>query len=572
MRILTLILTTSLLANAQGIITTVAGKGTKLNPDGGPASDALLGKTNGVVLDSAGNLYIGETYKGLRKVDTQGIISTLGSGMGPFGVAVDNSGNIYVADNLGNLVWKVTPSGTTSIFAGSRTEGFNGDGGPAAKAWLDTPYGVAVDQSGNVYIADSQNNRIRKVDTKGIITTFAGTNKPGYSGDGGPAISSQLYAPWGVAVDNSGNLFIADYQNGVVRKVDTKGIITTVAGNGSAACCSGEGGPALKATIPLVESVAVDGVGNLYIGQAGRVAKVDSSGTFHTIAGLGFSNDDNIPATSAFIGDAVGIAVDSTGSVLYIATGAQNLVRKVTFPSVPTISSAVNGASFQPSIVPNSWATLKGSGLAATTDTWANAIVDGKLPITLDDVKVTIGGEPAYVNYISAGQINLLVPDVAPGPRQVVVTNSAGTSSAFTANVTQYGPAFFPWPNNQVVATRQDFSWAVKNGTFAGTTTTAAKAGDTMILWGTGFGPTSPPAPVGVVTPNDQTYSTAILPTVSVGGMAATVYGAALAPGFAGLYQIAIQVPTALGNGDWPVLAAIGGEQSPAGIVLAVQN
>ena len=572
MRILTLILTTSLLANAQGIITTVAGKGTKLNPDGGPASDALLGKTNGVVLDSAGNLYIGETYKGLRKVDTQGIISTLGSGMGPFGVAVDNSGNIYVADNLGNLVWKVTPSGTTSIFAGSRTEGFNGDGGPAAKAWLDTPYGVAVDQSGNVYIADSQNNRIRKVDTKGIITTFAGTNKPGYSGDGGPAISSQLYAPWGVAVDNSGNLFIADYQNGVVRKVDTKGIITTVAGNGSAACCSGEGGPALKATIPLVESVAVDGVGNLYIGQAGRVAKVDSSGTFHTIAGLGFSNDDNIPATSAFIGDAVGIAVDSTGSVLYIATGAQNLVRKVTFPSVPTISSAVNGASFQPSIVPNSWATLKGSGLAATTDTWANAIVDGKLPITLDDVKVTIGGEPAYVNYISAAQINLLVPDVAPGPQQVVVTNSAGTSSAFTANVTQYGPAFFPWPNNQVVATRQDFSWAVKNGTFAGTTTTAAKAGDTMILWGTGFGPTSPAAPVGVVTPSDNTYSTATLPTVSVGGMGATVYGAALAPGFAGLYQIAIQVPTALGNGDWPVLAAIGGEQSPAGIVLAVQN
>ncbi len=177
MRILTLILTTSLLANAQGIITTVAGKGTKLNPDGGPASDALLGKTNGVALDSAGNLYIGETYKGLRKVDTQGIINTLGSGMGPFGVALDTFGNIYVADNLANLVWKVTPSGTTSIFAGARTEGFKGDGGPATKAWLDTPYGVAVDHAGNVYIADSQNNRIRKVDANGTITTVAGTDK-----------------------------------------------------------------------------------------------------------------------------------------------------------------------------------------------------------------------------------------------------------------------------------------------------------------------------------------------------------------------------------------------------------
>ena len=572
MRVLTLLVTTSLLSNAQGIITTVAGKGSALNPDGGPASNALLGKTNGVALDAAGNLYIGETYKGLRKVNTQGIISTLGSGMGPFGVAVDTSGNIYVGDNSGNLVWKVTPSGTTTIFAGTRTSGFAGDGGPATKAWLNVPYGVAVDHSGNVYIADSENNRIRKVDTKGTITTVAGTGSRGFSGDGGPATNAQIYAPWGLAVDNSGNLFIADYQNGRVRKVDTNGIIATVAGNGSAVCCSGEGGPAAKATIPLVESVAVDGVGNLYIGQGGRVAKVDTSGTFRTIVGPGFSNDDNIPATSAYLLDNAGIAVDSTGSILYIATGAQNLVRKVTFASGPSISSAVNGASFRPPIVPNSWATLQGSGLATATDTWANAIINGKLPTTLDGVTVTVGGKPAYLNYISAGQINLVVPDVPPGPQQVVVMNSAGTSSAFTANVTQYGPAFFAWPNNQVVATRQDFSWAVKNGTFAGTTTTAAKAGDTIILWGTGLGPTSPAAPAGVVTPNDQTYSTVTLPTVTVGGMSATVYGAALAPGFAGLYQIAIQVPTALGNGDWPVVATIGGVQSPTGLVLTVQK
>ena len=108
--------------------------------------------------------------------------------------------------------------------------------------------------------------------------------------------------------------------------------------------------------------------------------------------------------------------------------------------------------------------------------------------------------------------------------------------------------------------------------TLPGTTTTAAKAGDTIILWGTGFGPTSPAAPIGVVTPSDQTYSTATLPTVTVGGMSATVYGAALAPGFAALYQIAIRVPTTLDNGDWPVVASIGGVQSPAGIVLTVQN
>jgi uncharacterized protein (TIGR03437 family) len=487
-------------------------------------------------------------------------------------VALDDSGNIYAADNHGNLVWKVTPSGSASIFAGTRTTGFAGDGGPANKAWLNTPYGVAVDHNGNVYIADSENNRIRRVDTQGTIRTVAGTGTRGFSGDGGPATSAQLYAPWGIAVDNNGNIFIADYQNGRVRRVDTNGVITTVAGNGSAVCCSGEGGLATKATIPLVESVAVDAAGNLYIGQGGRVAKVDTNGTFRTIAGLGFSNDDNIAATSAYIFDNPGIAVDSAGTTLYIATGAQYLLRKVTFPSVPTISKAVNGASFQAPIVPNAWATLQGTSLAGTTDTWANAIVNGRLPTTLDGVSVMVGGKPAYLYYISTGQINLVVPDVSPGAQPVVVTNSAGTSAAFTANVAQYSPGFFAWPNNQSVATRQDFSWAVKNGTFAGTTTAAAKAGDTVILWGTGFGPTIPAAPIGVVTPSDQTYSTTTLPGVTVGGVSATVYGAALTPGFAGLYQIAIQVPPTLGNGDWPVVATIGGAQSPSGIVLTIQN
>ena len=185
MRRITFALTLSMLCNAQGVITTVAGKGTTLNADGGPASNALLGKTNGVALDSAGNLYIAETSKGLRKVNPQGIISTLGSGIGAFGVALDAAGNAYVGDNGGNIVWKVTPAGTTSIFAGTRTTGFCGDGGPANKAWLNVPYGVAVDRTGNLYIADSENNRIRKVNPQGVISTVAGTGTRGFSGESG---------------------------------------------------------------------------------------------------------------------------------------------------------------------------------------------------------------------------------------------------------------------------------------------------------------------------------------------------------------------------------------------------
>jgi uncharacterized protein (TIGR03437 family) len=176
------------------------------------------------------------------------------------------------------------------------------------------------------------------------------------------------------------------------------------------------------------------------------------------------------------------------------------------------------------------------------------------------------------VYYVSPGQINFIVPDVSSGSQQVVVKNSAGTSVAFTVTISTLGPALFPWPDNQVVATRQDFSLAAKAGTFAGATTVPAKPGDTIILWGTGFGPTTPAAPGGEETPSDTTYSTSTLPTVTIDNVSATVYGAALAPGFAGLYQVAIQVPTSLGNGDWPIVASIGGVSSPSGMVLTVQN
>src|ERR1700676_960030 len=183
MRMLLAMLAAPVFCWGQGIITTVAGNGTTLNSDGGPASNAEIGRANGVAVDNAGNLYIGENYKGLRKVNTQGIISTLAPGLGPFGVAVDSAGNVYLSENLLNRVDKVTPTGVVTTIAGKITAGYNGDGGPATSAWLQTPYGVAVDSGGNVYIADSENNRIRKVNPSGIISTVAGNGTRGFSGD-----------------------------------------------------------------------------------------------------------------------------------------------------------------------------------------------------------------------------------------------------------------------------------------------------------------------------------------------------------------------------------------------------
>jgi uncharacterized protein (TIGR03437 family) len=238
----------------------------------------------------------------------------------------------------------------------------------------------------------------------------------------------------------------------------------------------------------------------------------------------------------------------------------------------PSISAVVNGASFAPGLVPGSWATIQGTNLSAMMDTWDNFIVDGKLPTTVDGVGVTVGGQNAYVYYISPAQINFIVPEGPAGPQQVVVTNSAGASPAVMATVATVGPAFFGWPNNQVVATRQDFSLAVASGTFSGTTTTPAKPGDVIILWGTGFGPTNPSPGQGEETPTNPTYSTDTPPMVEIDNLSATVYGAALAPGFAGLYQVAIQVPTSLGNGNWPIVATIGGVSSPSSAVITVQQ
>jgi uncharacterized protein (TIGR03437 family) len=236
------------------------------------------------------------------------------------------------------------------------------------------------------------------------------------------------------------------------------------------------------------------------------------------------------------------------------------------------VTSVVNGASFLAGIAPNSWATIRGRNLAPKTDTWDGSIIAGSLPITLDGVSVTIGGRAAYVQYISASQINVVVGDVGAGLMQVVVTTPAGPSAAFTVLSSAYSPAFFAWPGDQPVATHTNFTWAVKNGTFAGTTTVAAKPGEVVILWGTGFGPTSPAAPVGVQIPATTTYSTTSLPSISISLIPTTVYGAALAAGFAALYQVAFQVPDSLPDGDYVVTGTMAGSPFAGSLMLSVRR
>lgn len=331
-------------------ISTVAGSpSVGFGGDGGPGANALLSVPTGLALDGSGNLYIADTGNNrIRKVTaSSGVISTVaGNGIpifagdggpatsaslnGPRAVAVDGSGNLYIADTLNDRVRKVTAAGVISTLAGTGVAGFGGDNGPATSALFSAPYGVAVDGSGNVYIADRFNNRIRKVSaTTGVITTVAGNGTPGFGGDGGLAISAQLNQPPTVTVDGSGNLYIADASNGRIRKVDASGNISTVAGNGTQGF-AGDGGAATSAQFNTPMSAVSDG-SNIYVADSlnNRVRKIANS--ISTVAGNGTAgfNGDGSGAASAELFNPQSVAVNSSG--LYIADTGNNRVRKVSF-------------------------------------------------------------------------------------------------------------------------------------------------------------------------------------------------------------------------------------------------
>ena len=340
-----------------GVITTVAGDGNfGYIGDGMPATSAWLNGPNGVTVDSAGNIFIADTGNGrIRKVSGGSIATVAGNGTfgyngdniaatsaeltSPSGVAVDSAGNLYVAD-LGNHRIRKISAGIIRTVAGTGTSGYNGDSIPAASAQLDGPWGVAVDASGNLYIADTGNNRIRKV-AGGVISTVAGDAGFAYGGDNVPATSTSLYAPFGVALDASGNLYIADTDNYRLRKV-SGGIITTLAGGGTPV---GQNGPATSAQLQDPMGIAVDPSGNLYIADplASRVFEV-SSGIIGVAAGNGINGfgGDNGPPTSAYLASPMGVAVSSSGR-LYIADLSNECVREVSDGVITTVAG--NGVS-----------------------------------------------------------------------------------------------------------------------------------------------------------------------------------------------------------------------------------
>lgn len=339
----------SLNVNAQNI-NTFAGTGiTGFSGDGGSASTAQIGDPFGVAVDLLGNVYIADFVNHrIRKVNTSGIISTFAgtgvpgfSGDGasatlaqlnyPTSIAVDSSGNVYIADKDNVRIRKVNTLGVISTIAGTGVSGYSGDGATATLAELNGLYGIAVDGMGNVYFADQSNYRIRKINILGVISTFAGTGISGFSGDGAAANLAQINGARGVAVDTLGNVYISDLNNHRIRKINTSGIISTIAGTGVAGY-NGDGAAATLAELNNPYGLAVDVSGNVFISDwfNNRIRKINTSGVISTFAGtgvLGFSGDGG-PAVSAQLNRPTELAVDVTS--VYISDQDNNRVRKVT--------------------------------------------------------------------------------------------------------------------------------------------------------------------------------------------------------------------------------------------------
>ncbi|MEO7651128.1 MAG: hypothetical protein ABIZ80_11720 [Bryobacteraceae bacterium] len=303
--------------NAAGTIAVVAGNGKQgFSGDGGPAPQAQLDTPTGMVVDSAGNLFIADSANGrIRKVTPGGNISTVAAMSNPTGIAVDPAGILYVSQISSHTVRKVLLDGTSSILAGTGAAGYFADGGPATLAGLFQPAGVELDATGNLFVADQGNRRVRKITPQGIISTVAGNGATGVTGDGGPAILASLDAPADLAIGRDNTLYISDGASGRVRSVNGTGVISQLT-------ASGFGG---------LSGIAVDNQGNVFIGvNASRQVLSIVGQSVTAVAGVAPSRaaGDNVLATSTNLLFPFGVAVDATGA-LYLSDSADNRIRKV---------------------------------------------------------------------------------------------------------------------------------------------------------------------------------------------------------------------------------------------------
>jgi uncharacterized protein (TIGR03437 family) len=566
-------------------------------------------------LAPAGNALVYSTYLGGGGADAG------------TGIAVDGAGSAYVSGWTQSTNFP-TQSPYQAAFQGGAYDAFVTKLTPAGSALAystylggsasDYAYAIAVDAAGAAYITGATNSA--NFPTQSPYQSYQG-GKDVFVTKLTPAGSALSYSTYlggsgddngyAIAVDGASSAYVAGstasanfpiqspYQTSIHGSEDA--FVSKLAPAGNALAYSTYlGGSGTDAGY----GIALDGVGSAYVTGVTASADFPTQSPYQPYHGSAdvfvteLTPAGNTLTYSSCLGGSgddygFAIAVDGAGSVYVTGQTASTnfptqspyqaalqgtedaFVAKMSgLSALPLIGGVLNAASGQAAISPNAWVSIYGANFVAAgfSDDWSKSIVNGNLPTTLDGVSVSVGGNPAYVSFVSPGQINVLTPNVASGNASVTVTTATATTTApATVTAQPFSPAFFPWPNGQPVATHLDYSWAVKNGTFAGATTVPAKPGEYIILWGTGFGPTTPAAPTGVTIPAGTTYYAANPVSVTIGNLNAPVYGTALASGFAGLYQVVVLVPATLSNGDYALVATVGGVAT-APTTLTVQN
>ncbi len=558
----------------QYVISTYAGNRTAgFSGDGGAPTSAQLYLPLGLALDSSKNLYIADSVnQRIREITGGNITTVAGNGTigfvssttttktpatsaemnGPSGVAVDSVGDIFIADTFNHVVWEVVegstasalgvPAGTIIQIAGDNTGGYAGDGGLAGLAELDSPTGVAVDSSGNLYIADSGNDVIREV-SAGIINTVVGGVPGQFMND-----------PETVLVDSLGNLYISEQAGYKISKF-SNGTLTVLAGNGEIGY-TGDNGPAIDAALDEPSGMALDSKGYLYFCDTinSVIRKISPDGIITTIAGIGVAGygGDGGPASKAQLFNPRGIAVDGSGNV-YVADTVNYIVR-VMKPQTPAISNGavVNAASFTAQVSPGGLATVFGSNF---TGTGMDAIAAFPVPSSLGGVSVQVNGVNAPVLYASFGQINFQVPwQTKAGSATVQVGINGFTSNKVSMKVQAAAPGLFV-QGSHAVAENSDFT--------LNSASNPAKVGGTILAYLTSGGAVSNQPANGAPAGSGSDLSTVTSTvTATIGGQTAQVPFAGLAPGFVGLWQANVVVPTGLAKGDFPLIITVGGQAS----------
>jgi uncharacterized protein (TIGR03437 family) len=548
---------------------TVAGcSGCTDQTPGRPAGATRIVEPWDVTLDSAGSFYFPNGGRNrIEKVTNPGFILTDHAGSGP---------------------------------PGSSSGGFDGDGGLAIEAKLNNPLGVAVDSQGNVYFSDLINQRVRKISSAGIITTIAGSGTVtgnggtagGYSGDGGLATSAKLNSPHGVAIDAAGNLYIADTTNNRIRKVTPAGIITTVAGNGNTTVTGvdipgsrvGDGGAATSATLTPWD-VEVDFAGNLFITDwfNHRIRRVDgATGIITTIAGngtAGFFGEGGL-ATSSIVNLPTGITLDAQGNI-YFADSGNNRIRKIVAqplgpPAIRTTNPVIPAFMGHSGFSSNMYVEIYGTNFSRSSRLWGGADFNGpNAPASLDGISVTVNNKPAFIYYVSPSQININVPDdTVTGSVAIQVRTAAGLSNAVIVTRSRLSPAMLTTPafkigdKQHVVALTTDFaSFIGRPNMIPGVSFVTPRPGDNVSIYALGLGPTSPITQAGVAA--ERNSNVVLDLQVKIGGVEANVPFKGLLAGTIGLYQLNVTIPS-VAAGDQKIELTVDGVKNDQDLTIVV--